>query len=131
MAMAYLKLRLLDIDVPDDATEINLFSHTWQSFNLRVDFKAPPESVAAFNENVCDGVLLQGYNPFDAIDYATPFLSDPHIIDTGVGLVYSYPGVNTTDFHYGNKCWKNGQKIEILIDKTNPDLYKIVVELTG
>jgi len=99
-------------------------SQAGQIFNLDVTFSATPDTVQTFVSGICDGILVQGYDPFVAI--ASAFPDSPNailIVDEGIHYSYS-PNVGSTVF--GSQCRPNGSSVfQIRVDKVDPALYTV------
>lgn len=117
-------------DYPEGAVDIEYeSSHFDRGFFIEVRFKAPPDDAMKFAESICDGVLYQGYDPFDTIDGRQPS-PNAHLI-FGSSLYYSVsPNASPRilgyrcRFHYSSARWEY-----IRVDTSNPNRYQIRYEL--
>lgn len=115
----------LGVTVPREAIEISYNSERRAGFWIKLRFQAPPEHISQFTDGICNGILYQGYDPFNAIDTAKP-LPDVHLIKSSEFTYYSYsPDLPRT--YSGNRC-HNGL---ILVDKTNSDFYAVRFEISA
>lgn len=117
---------LAAFDVPAPTTISNVVdnSQAGQIFNLDVTFSPTPDTVQTFVSGICDGILVQGYDPFVAI--ASAFPDSPNaILISDEAIHYSYsPDVGPTIF--GNQCRPKGASVlQIRVDKADPVLYTI------
>ena len=119
--------QLHDISYPQNATDLVYSIGQYRNFWVRLAFKAPPENALAFANRFCDGIFHQGYDPFNAIDTFQPS-SGAYLIKVWPGY-YSYsPNVPKT--YFGNRCSDRlGFDIQIVIDKTIPNLYAVKFDL--
>ncbi len=120
----------LDAPYPEGATDIEYRSNRFdRTFFLELSFKAPPESALHFAESICGGILYQGYDPFNALATADP-LPGVHLVKTGRFTYYSY-SPQASQHVFGHRCpsLKNGRTQLILLDKTDPKLYRVRYEV--
>ena len=121
----------LPAPIPDDAANLT-FIGTPRSGQLVLSFQAPSESAAKFASYFCEGELISGYNPFEAINIGEPFtFAHPMLIEAAwTHLYYSY-SPDATNHQYGNQCMveHSNQSYMILVDKTDPQSYVVSVEV--
>lgn len=117
-------------DYPEGAVEIeHESSHFDRGFFIEVRFEAPPDDAMKFAESICDGVLYQGYDPFDTIDSGQPS-PNAHLIFSS-GLYYSIsPSASPHMLGYRCRFHYSSARLEyIRVDTSNPNLYQIRYEL--
>ncbi|HEX3052946.1 MAG TPA: hypothetical protein VHP83_19965 [Aggregatilineaceae bacterium] len=114
--------------IPKDARELSLDAQFGELFYVRLSFKAPPVGIQNFIRNICNGVLYKNYNPFNAL---TTVKVQPgmHLITHFDGAYYSYSPY-ASNLLFGNRCQSQSAMQNILVDKTNPDLYTLRYETT-
>jgi hypothetical protein len=110
------------VTFPPDATGISYKVGPQYGFYLKLDFKAPSQSASIFLQNICDGILYQGYDPFHANSTGQP---SPEAYLIRIWPYYYSYSPNTPDTFFGNQCdWVT----QVLVDKTDPNLYAIRYE---
>lgn len=118
-------------DYPEGAVEIeHESSHFDRGFFIEVRFKAPPDDAMKFAESICDGVLYQGYDPFDTIDGGQPS-PNAHLI-FGFGYAYYSYSPNASQSLFGYRCQLHttyGRWEQIRVDTSNPKLYEVRYEI--
>ena len=120
----------LDAPYPDGATNIEYDSNRFdRAFFINVRFDAPPESGLRFAESICDGVLYNGYDPFNAIIGSERLENSNMVLLFGARYAYSE---NTPDTYLGNECsFEVGydRPQYILVDTSNPNKYTVRFEI--
>ncbi|GIK64643.1 MAG: hypothetical protein BroJett018_24370 [Chloroflexota bacterium] len=121
----------IDADYPEGAVDIEYDSdHDNRTFFIALRFKARPAEVMKFVESICDGVLYQGYDPFDTIDGGKPSMGAKLIVDSG-GSYYSH-SPNAPQSLFGNRCQLelgSGRWEHIRVDTSDPNLYEVRYEI--
>jgi hypothetical protein len=86
-------------------------------------FTAPPTSVNQFIANICQGILYEGYNPFNASNSYTS--RSNAVVMKAKGYAYFSASINTVKSVFGNRCsfwvWTG----QIKINKSNPQRYAV------
>lgn len=110
--------------IPTDISNVIDNSQAGRAVDLDVTFTAMPSTVHTFVSGICNGSLVQGYDPFVAI--ASAFPDSPNaILIADEAIHYSYsPNVGPTIF--GNQCRQNPAAVlQIRVDKSDPVFYKV------
>jgi hypothetical protein len=118
-------------EVPSDAQQIELSSdgapHIW----LR--FRASPETVSLFTDGICNGILHDGYDPFNALSSEEPQPNSFLIKLTNI-IYYSH-SLETSKAVWGNRCIPTPggatQFHQIQVDRSNLELYTVRFEQVG
>src|SRR5215207_2138803 len=119
-------------EVPGDAEQIELTSdgdapHIWLSF------KASPESVSSFTDGICNGILHEGYDPFNAFNSEEP-QPNTYLIKLTNTIYYSY-SLETSKAVWANRCnptpGGSTQLHQIAVDRSNLELYTVKFEQIG
>ncbi len=120
--------RALSATIPTDATNIAIQGHRARGGFLELEFDAPPQSMRNFAGQLCNGVLYQGYDPFNAIDIAEPF-TYTHPIHLDIYSYFSY-SPDTPESVLGNRCMTSANsQLQIRINPTKPDLSHTKIDL--
>lgn len=122
----------LGIPFPDHMTDFTFDAKQGRLFYIRFEFKAEPETVEEFANHFCNGVLHQGFDPFDLhlLPFPQPLSSSPNIvlIKERNATYYAYSSSANDDL-FGNRCLSEKGHIQnILIDQSNPDHYRVQYE---
>ncbi len=119
----------LGVNIPSDAQDIEIEGKLGYGTYLNLTFSAPSGQTTRFANQFCGGILHQSYDPFNAIDVGFDY-SYTHEIEMN-RFQYSSYSPNTPDTWFGNRCWSQETGIhQILVDKTDPTLYRIRFQLT-
>ncbi len=115
----------LGIDIPETATEIGFHAEKGRSGGeISLTFLIPSESVSMFTEDICNGNLHKGYNPFNAENMSQP-INNSYLIKMSNFTYYSF-SPNTTDLLYGNRCQPYSRGIQqILVTEVNSGLFEV------
>jgi hypothetical protein len=122
----------LGANVPEDASDIT-FDSDRGNYDLFIDlsFKSSPESASQFASSICDGVLHEGYDPFNAINTSQIPPQQVYLIKMQTWTHYSY-SPDASQSVWGNRCWPFGEGVhQIRLDRTNPVLYEVRFETPG
>lgn len=118
----------LHVSIPADAHDFHYSSGSNRYVHVDLSFKAPPASVLDFAKHFCDGVLHQGYDPFNAFDLAEPVPNSVEIQIIEAYYTYSYYSYSprAVQTEAGNYCDlpQKGQ-FWLLVDETDPALYTL------
>lgn len=111
------------VPIPTDASELDYNYSFGRLYYLELSFKAPPESMDRFTQAICEGVLYQGYDPYNKVD-GKSIPGKVHLIRNSLLTYYSY-SPDAPDTYWGNIC---GATNVILVDKSAPTLYHLKFE---
>jgi hypothetical protein len=115
--------------IPNDAIDIVVTGKSGYKPYFSIRFKTLPQSMIQFTNNICDGVLHQSYNPFNAVDTVQMPPQRPYLIKLQSFTYFSY-SLSTPDTIWGNRCWPFRKGLyQVLVDKGNPDLYALELEV--
>gem|GEM_PF-5268103 len=123
--------RTVGAAIPDDAIDIHYDGHTERGAYLDLTFKASPDSISTFIQDVCGSILHQQFNPFNSIDVSenAPYqlavvVYLPALANSQLRYLSYSPNAPTT--FWGNRCSIAGStSYNLLVDKTNPNLYDL------
>jgi hypothetical protein len=119
----------LGVQIPKDATGIDVNSQTGYKPYFRLSFKASAESMSEFAKEICEGELHQGYDPFHAVDTAQVPPKRPYLIKMQSFTYYSY-SPDAPDTMWSNRCWPFRKGLlQIVVDKQNPSQYEFTLEM--
>ncbi len=120
--------RALGVPIPADAVEVSYRGGYIYGGRLELSFRAPPESVSEFVEGICNGILIQGYDPFNSIDTADPV---PRSILIKVPHYPHYSrSPDTLITTAGNRCvGRSSTEFQIAVDRRDANLYTVRFEI--
>lgn len=119
--------QILGARLPSDAVDIIYDGERGYAAYITLSFKASSEATLEFAKHICDGVLHQGYDPYNALNTSQKPDQKPYLIqyDNFNFSYYSY-SPNTPDTVWGNRCWPFRTGLyQIRIDHTNPTLSEL------
>jgi hypothetical protein len=125
----------VNVQIPDDAVEIQWEGHPrGYGFYLALHFKAPPHSARSFASGIC-GSLIDGYDPYNAINVIQP-VSYGHVMryqgeNAFRSFAYYSYSANASNMVSGNRCRSQDQAFGmrfIRLDASNPQLFDIKMD---
>jgi hypothetical protein len=116
----------LKVSIPKEARGLKYTSGTNRFVRVELSFEASPKSAIGFTSHFCDGILHQGYDPFNAIniDEQIPGSVKIDMIDYHIRSYYSY-SPRTSQLKAGVFCYLYSGLYWVLIDTTDPASYMI------
>ena len=119
-----------DWEIPADAKDL-IFSEIGSGYwwGMRLTFKTSPAGLSNFTRHICDGVLHQGYDPYQAFNYGS-YLGGQRfylIKDTWNGFSYYSYSPDAPESVSGNRC-QGELLIQIRVEQIESDLYDVRVD---
>jgi hypothetical protein len=124
--------KYLGTSIPKDAQNLTYISGTNRYVYVQLNFSASPSSVLNFASHFCDGILHQGYDPFNAIntDDKVEHSVKVDIVDYHTRSYYSY-SPHASHNQYGVFCYLYSGLYWVLVDQSNPTLYTMRFKHVG
>jgi hypothetical protein len=121
-------LSLFNIELPYDVRNIT-YGHDGSIALLT--FESSNATADEFASHFCYGVLIQGYDPFNAEHSLN--LQDGHLIMVNSNRYYFSWSPDTPMHHYGNRCRdsQRGGVNQILVEKNDPSSSVVKVQISG
>jgi hypothetical protein len=118
--------KFLGAALPQDAVDIEYYATRDYGMLVRLTFNASPKSVSLFTAHICNGILHQYYNPFDAMNISNA-VANAVPVSMQDFTYYSYsPEMRPT--YFGNRCWDSQRGlIHILVDNTAVNLFRVTL----
>jgi hypothetical protein len=115
-------------ELPYDATDIT-YNH--DGLVALLTFESSNETADRFASQFCYGVLVQGYDPFNAEHSSNP--DDGHLVMVDYGGYYFSWSPDTPMHHFGNRCFdsRRGGVNQILVEKNEPSHTVVKVQISG
>lgn len=117
----------LGVSIPPDASSIEYSGHTRRGGRLNLSFEADSKEATEFVSTLCNDILYQSYDPFNAIDVSES-TDNAHFIEIGNVSYYSY-SLNTPPTTYGTRCFSTTGQIQVVLDKSNIDISSVKLEI--
>jgi hypothetical protein len=116
--------------IPRQAQNVVLEDGGFGSSYVAASFQAAPQDAQPFIEGICDGALVQGYDPFIAQDTAEPLAGS--ILIKMEDFVYYSLSTEAPDTIWGLRCHAltNGVH-QLRVDKSDSEMWRIRFEQPG
>jgi hypothetical protein len=119
--------KYFQVSIPPNAQNLSYTSGDNRNVHVELSFSAPPKETLDFAAHFCEGVLHQGYDPFNAInvDEQTPQSVEIEVIEAYYTYSYFSYSPRTLQTKFGVYCMPRDDQYWILVDEANPSLYTL------
>jgi hypothetical protein len=120
-------LEAFNAPIPSQARNVVLEHDRASSTYVAASFEATPQDAQSFIDRICDGVLIQGYDPFTAEDSGEP-LAGSVLMKVREFVYYSH-SPETPDTVWGLRCHAFNYGIhQLRVDKSDDLLWHVRFE---
>jgi hypothetical protein len=118
---------VIGAQLPADASDIVYDGERGNAAYVTLSFKASPQGALEFASHVCDGVLHQGYDPYDALNTSAPQPYQLYLIKyANFDFTYYSYSPDAAQTIWGNRCWPPADGLhQISVDGSNPERYTV------
>jgi len=102
------------VNIPENAYDIEFSSSkTFQDMSMWISFKSSPKVAREFAKSICPNPLQPNFTPFTLVTYNN-----------------SLENLSDKDFH-GTQCSRKGFNTIVLVEISDPEVYKVRVDFFG